>query len=87
MQVLDIAKRAEFSLDEARVLLQSADAGTPAFESLRELAARELPEVEALIERAQAMHAWLLTATDCSCTSLDVCALFEPAAAPTRKPL
>jgi hypothetical protein len=29
------------------------------------------------------MRAWLLTATDCSCTSLDVCALFgrdeEPA--------
>jgi len=28
------------------------------------------------------MRTWLLTATDCSCTSLDVCALFEPAAAP-----
>ena len=23
------------------------------------------------------MRAWLLTATDCSCTSLDVCALFD----------
>jgi hypothetical protein len=33
--------------------------------------------VEALIERAQGMRAWLLTATDCSCTSLDVCALFD----------
>ena len=78
MEVLDVAKKAGFTLDEARVLLQSADQGTPAFESLRELAARKLPEVEALIERAQAMRAWLLTATDCSCTSLDVCALFAP---------
>jgi hypothetical protein len=26
------------------------------------------------------MRAWLLTATDCSCTSLDACALFEPTA-------
>jgi hypothetical protein len=43
-----------------------------------ELAAHKLPEVEALIERAQAMRTWLLAATDCSCTSLDVCALFEP---------
>jgi MerR family redox-sensitive transcriptional activator SoxR len=77
LEVLDVAKRAGFSLDEARVLLKSADAGTPAFESLRELAAHKLPEVEALIERAQAMRDWLLTANDCSCTSLDVCALFD----------
>ena len=78
MEVLDAAKRAGFSLDEARVLLAGADAGTPAFETLRALAERKLPEVEALIERANAMRTWLLTATDCSCTSLDVCALFEP---------
>ena len=76
LQVLDVAKRAGFSLDEARVLLQSADAGTPAFESVRALAARKLPEVESLIERAEAMRAWLLAATDCACTSLDICALF-----------
>jgi hypothetical protein len=24
------------------------------------------------------MRNWLLTATDCSCSTLDVCALFEP---------
>ena len=92
LEVLDVAKRAGFSLDEVRVLLRSADAGTPAFESLRALAARKLPEVESLIERAEAMRAWLLTATDCACTSLDICALFDrddpstagPAAAPLR---
>jgi DNA-binding transcriptional MerR regulator len=77
LEVLEIAKRAGFSLDETRVLLQSAEAGTPAFESLRALAARKLPEVEALIARAQAMRDWLLVANDCSCTSLDVCALFD----------
>ena len=75
--MLDVAKRAGFSLDEARILLQSADAGTPAFEAVRELAAHKLPEVEALIERAQAMRDWLRIATDCSCTSLDVCGLFD----------
>lgn len=77
LEVLDVAKRAGFSLDEARVLLQSADRGSPAFETLRELAARKLPEMEALIERAQAMRSWLLSATDCSCPTLDVCALFD----------
>jgi len=84
LEVLDVAKRAGFSLDESRLLLQSADAGTPAFESVRALAARKLPEVEELIERAEAMRSWLLAATDCSCTSLDVCALFERAKAPVQ---
>lgn len=71
MEILDIAKRAGFSVADARLLPQSAGAGSPASASLRELAARKLPEVEALIARAEAMRAWLLTATDCSCTSLD----------------
>jgi len=89
MEVLDVAKRAGFSLDEARLLLQSADAGSPAFESLRALAIRKLPEVEALITRAHAMRNWLQIATDCSCTSLDACALFDAdrdQAAPARVP-
>ena len=51
---------------------------------MRELAAHKLPDVEALIERVQAMRAWLLTATDCSCTSLDVCALFDREGAPVN---
>ena len=77
MEVLDVAKRAGFSLDEARVLLQRTEAGSPAYEALRELATRKLPEVEALIRRAEAMRDWLATATACSCTTLDVCGLFK----------
>jgi MerR family transcriptional regulator, redox-sensitive transcriptional activator SoxR len=77
LEVLQVAKRAGFSLDEARVLLAGADAGSPASASLRELAARKLPEVEALIARAQSMRNWLLIASDCTCASFDVCALFE----------
>lgn len=77
LEVLEVAKRAGFSLDEARLLLERSEAGTPAFESLRELAERKLPEVEALIARAQAMRTWLVTASACSCTSFDACALFD----------
>jgi MerR family redox-sensitive transcriptional activator SoxR len=80
LEVLEVAKRAGFSLAEARVLLQSTEAGSPAYEALRELAARKLPEVEALIARAQAMRAWLRAAEECSCATFDVCALFEPPA-------
>jgi MerR family transcriptional regulator, redox-sensitive transcriptional activator SoxR len=71
LRVIEVAKQAGFSLDEARVLL--ADAGGP---QLRALAERKLPEVDELIARAQAMRAWLMTASDCNCETLDVCALF-----------
>lgn len=80
LEVLGVAQRAGFSLDEIRVLLQSADAGTPAYESVRELAERKLPDVEALIARAEHMRAWLTAAAACSCETFDVCALFEPSA-------
>jgi MerR family redox-sensitive transcriptional activator SoxR len=77
LEVLGVAKRAGFSLDEAKLLLQSADAGTPAFEAVRDLAERKLPDIDALIARAHDMRSWLLAATDCSCTTLDVCGLFD----------
>jgi MerR family redox-sensitive transcriptional activator SoxR len=77
LEVLEVAKRAGFTLDEARLLLQRTDAGSPAFEAVRELAARKLPELDALIARAQALRTWMLVASDCSCTTLDVCALFD----------
>jgi MerR family transcriptional regulator, redox-sensitive transcriptional activator SoxR len=77
LQVLDVAKRAGFSLDEARVLLATRDGGVPAHEQLRDLAQRKLPEVDALIQRAHAMRDWLTTATGCTCDTLDVCALFD----------
>jgi MerR family redox-sensitive transcriptional activator SoxR len=76
LHVVEVAKRAGFTLDEARVLLATADDGTPASDQVRELAVRKLPEVEALIARAQAMQRWLQTATGCNCRTLDVCALF-----------
>jgi MerR family redox-sensitive transcriptional activator SoxR len=70
LEVLTVAKRAGFTLDEARVLLES---GAP----LRDLAARKLPEVDALIARAEEMRSWLLVASGCDCETLDVCALFD----------
>ena len=78
LQVIEVAKRAGFSLDEARVLLATGNGGPPAHAQLRELAERKLPEVDELIARAQAMRAWLLTARACECETLDVCGLFDP---------
>jgi MerR family transcriptional regulator, redox-sensitive transcriptional activator SoxR len=77
LEVIDVAKQAGFSLEEVRVLLDSIDQGAPAHEQLRTLAARKLPEVDALIERAESMRDWLTAASGCGCESLEACGLFE----------
>jgi MerR family redox-sensitive transcriptional activator SoxR len=77
--IIEIAKQAGFSLDEVRALLDSIDSGTPAHEELRALAARKLPEVEVLLERARAMRDWLVVASTCGCESLEDCGLFTGA--------
>jgi MerR family redox-sensitive transcriptional activator SoxR len=74
--IITAAKRAGFSLDEISALLASADTGMPVHEKLRRLAARKLPEVDALIDHAQTMRGWLTVASDCTCETLDACALF-----------
>ncbi len=74
--IIGAAKQAGFSLEEISLLLASADGGAPAHEQLRALATRKLPEVDALIERAQTMRDWLTVASTCGCETLDVCALF-----------
>jgi MerR family redox-sensitive transcriptional activator SoxR len=62
LEIVAVAKRAGFSLDEVGVLLASADEGAPVHEQLRPLAARKLPQVDALVERAEAMRGWLVAA-------------------------
>ncbi len=75
--VIDVAKRAGFSLDDARLLLAAGDDRRPAHEQVRRLARRRLPEVDDLIERAEAMRRWLIAASGCDCQTLEVCGLFE----------
>jgi MerR family redox-sensitive transcriptional activator SoxR len=79
LATIGVAKQAGFTLDEVRELLAAIDRGDPAHDQLRGLARRKLPEVEALIARAEAVRRWLLTAGDCGCTTLDECGLFQDA--------
>jgi hypothetical protein len=53
---------------------------------LRELADRRLPEIDALIERARRVRAWLAAAQSCGCDAIDDCKLFDEAAAPPAGP-
>lgn len=77
--IIEAAKQAGFSLDEVGRLLSASDQGAPAYEQLRELAVHKLPEVDALIARAQIMREWLTAASACGCDTFDACVLFADA--------
>lgn len=82
--VIEVAKQAGFSLREVGILLAAVDEGAPAHEQLQALAARKLPEVDALIERAEAMRGWLTVASACGCESLEDCGLFAAGPIPAE---
>jgi MerR family redox-sensitive transcriptional activator SoxR len=77
LSVVDVAKQAGFSLDEIRSLFDATDRGAPAHAELKELADRKMPEIEALITRAQEMKRWLEMTSSCTCDTLDQCSLFD----------
>jgi MerR family transcriptional regulator, redox-sensitive transcriptional activator SoxR len=79
LAVIDTAQRAGLSLDEIRTLLAASPGDSTAIGRLREVAARKLPQVVALIERSQLVRSWLEAAARCECPELDECPLFgEP---------
>jgi MerR family transcriptional regulator, redox-sensitive transcriptional activator SoxR len=77
LAIIDVAQRAGLSLDEIRQLLDHGDDAMS--ERLRELAARRLPMIEELIERATQVRAWLEGAASCRCERFDDCPLFDEA--------
>jgi MerR family transcriptional regulator, redox-sensitive transcriptional activator SoxR len=83
LAVIDTAQRAGLTLDEVRLLFEAAESGAEASERLREVAERKLPELQALIERAEIVRAWLEAAARCACPTVDDCPLFDD---PTRLP-
>jgi MerR family redox-sensitive transcriptional activator SoxR len=83
LAVIDVAQRAGLSLEEIREIVEHGN--DPVNERLRELAARRLPEIEALIDRAQLVRSWLERATSCSCERIDDCALFDDPALPAAR--
>lgn len=98
LAVIDTAQRAGLTLTEIKGLLaaSSGDAGHSGHpdddgaaknpgpsDRLRQVAVRKLPEVRALIERAERVRRWLEAAAGCACPTLDDCQLFgEPGRLP-----
>jgi MerR family redox-sensitive transcriptional activator SoxR len=85
LAVIETAQRAGLTLGEIRLLLEASPNDGAATDRLREVAERKLPELEALIERAELVHGWLEDAARCACPTLDDCPLFDPTRLPERE--
>lgn len=84
--MIETGQRAGLSLDEIRALLSASPGDQDAIERLRELAARKLPEIIALIARTEVVRGWLESAARCECPSLDECPLFGDPDLPEKDP-
>jgi MerR family redox-sensitive transcriptional activator SoxR len=84
LAVIDVAQRAGMRLHEIKLLVDHGN--EPMSRQLRELAERKLPEIDALMERAQRVRDWLDAASACQCQRIDDCALFDDAPAAPRQP-
>jgi DNA-binding transcriptional MerR regulator len=76
LAIIDIAQRAGLTLEEIRDLTGPQPEGDDVSTRIRALAERKLPDIDALIERAQAVRRWLQVASACDCATVDVCGLF-----------
>jgi MerR family redox-sensitive transcriptional activator SoxR len=84
LAVIDTAQRAGLSLGEIKTLLAASPGDGTAIDRLREVAARKLPEIAALIERSQLVRSWLEAAARCECPDLEECPLFWEPCLPPR---
>ena len=84
LAVIETGQRAGLTLEEIKALLDAAPDDAAAIGRLREIAARKLPEITALIERSLLVREWLECAARCECPSLDQCALFDDPAGKDR---
>ena len=73
LEVIDVAKRAGFRMDEIRHLFHGFGKGTPAFRRWQTLAQRKIAEMDDLIARAKKMKRLLENADRCKCLHLEDC--------------
>ena len=73
--IIQVAKEAGFTLPEIRTLLDGFSESEPPSANWKAMARQKLPEVEALIARAQSMKRILEEGLDCDCLSIEECAV------------
>jgi len=76
LSIIDVAQRAGLTLEEIAPLTGPDNRSADASGHIRRLADEKLPQIDALIARAQAVKQWLRVARSCDCESVDVCGLF-----------
>ena len=76
LSFIGVAQEAGFTLREIAELMSGIERDAQLAEPIRTLSSRKLPEVQALIERAERMRGWLQTASQCTCSTPDECTLF-----------
>ncbi|MDQ3808835.1 MAG: MerR family transcriptional regulator [Chloroflexota bacterium] len=79
LAVIRVAQEAGFTIDEIRELFSGVAQGTAPSAQWRALAERKLPEVRALIQRAQEMERWLKEGLRCDCLDVAACRVVEQA--------
>jgi MerR family transcriptional regulator, redox-sensitive transcriptional activator SoxR len=72
LSVIQLAKRAGFSIGEIRTLVRGPH-GTSPSERWRALAQRKLEDIDSMVEQANEMRRILLRGLKCRCTTLDEC--------------
>ena len=78
LALIGAAQQMGFTVAEIGALLHGFSPDTPASARWRVLAVQKLPQVEALIARAQGMKRLLEEALTCGCLTLDACARTLP---------
>src|SRR5260370_41554098 len=73
LEVIDVAKRAGFRMDEIRHLFHGFGTGTPALRRWQLLAQRKITEMDNLIARAKKTKRLLKKADRCKCLDLEDC--------------
>jgi MerR family transcriptional regulator, redox-sensitive transcriptional activator SoxR len=77
LNVIRLARELGFTLDDIRTLLKGFSTGTPPSERWQRLAAEKLPEVDATIQRAQAMKRLLEKGLRCDCVTVEDCIVHD----------
>lgn len=73
LEIIDVAKRAGFRMDEIRHLFHGFGKGMPASRRWQLLAQRKIAEMDDLITRAKKMKRLLEKADRCKCLDLEDC--------------
>ncbi len=85
LRAIGVAKAAGFSVEELRILFRGFAKGASLSRMWKDLAQRKLVELDAMIERANAMKDVLRAGLECDCLTPSDCRLLSSSGVRTRR--